>query len=213
MWKHKEVVFPPSWHLFVVILVFTSTWYVHSSLIRYESIDMFACPHVPGHLSHVTCPCHMPAGGLAPAPVLAWWQCRGCKKYKCQGGCGWPGQPPSSGIPSHRCRGHSKVERSLQQRVEAGGRTRYRLWLVVVYWHCTVYWTRHYPASALATTLPHSCHFRQKRTTDLKGQIRAYFSWKIGLFSWKLKLLQLEFTDFFRTKRITAILMYKCIHD
>ena len=148
MWKHKEVVFPPSWHLFVVILVFTRTWYVHSSLIRYESIDMFACPHVPGHLSHVTCPCHMPPGGLAPAPVLAWWQCRGCKKYKCQGGCGWPGQPPSSGIPSHRCRGHSKVERSLQQCAEAGGRTRYRLWLVVVYWHCTVYWTRHYPASS-----------------------------------------------------------------
>ena len=58
-------------------------------------------------------------------------------------------------------RGHYKVERSLQQCAEAGGRTRYRLWLVVVYWHCTVHWTRHYPASALATTPPHSCHFRQ----------------------------------------------------
>ena len=99
MWKHKEVIFPPSWHSFVVILVFTSTWYVHSNLIRYESIDMFACPHVPGHLSLVTCPCHMPPGGQAPAPVLAWWQCRGCKKYKCQGGCGWPGPASVLGDP------------------------------------------------------------------------------------------------------------------
>ena len=202
MWKHTEVIFPPSWHSFAVIFVFTSTWYVHSNLIRYESIDMFACPHVPGHLSLVTCPCHMPPGGQAPAPVLAWWQCRGCKKYKCQGGCGWPGPASVLGDPKPPLPG------TLLSRMEPpavcggwGPGTGYGWWWCTGTAHCTGHATTQPPALAITPT--HSCHFRQKRTTDLKGQIRAYFSWKIRLFSWKLlKLFQLEFSDFFWTKRI-----------